>query len=79
MSAPAVRLLFGDSPATVQTFSVDLPHGFDAEVCGRVTATELLTAAGDDVAPFPSGCNSLDLSPQEQALAFLIFDLGACL
>ncbi len=79
VSAPAMRLLFGDSPATVQAFSVDLPYGLDAEVCGRVTATDLLTAAGDDVAPFPSGCMSQGLSPQEQALAFLIFDLGACL
>jgi hypothetical protein len=79
VSAPAVRLLYGDSPATVQAFSVDLPYGAGTELCGRVTATELLTAAGDSIAPFPAGCTSQGLSPQEQALAFLIFDLGACL
>jgi hypothetical protein len=79
VSAPAVRLLYADAPATVQAFSVDLPYEPGAEVCGRVTATDLLTAAGDSVAAFPSGCQSQALSPQEQALAFLIFDLGACL
>jgi hypothetical protein len=79
VSAPAVRLLYGDAPATVQAFSADLPYGPGTETCGRVTATDLLTAAGDSVSPFPSGCTSQDLSPQEQALAFLIFDLGACL
>jgi hypothetical protein len=79
VSAPAMRLLYGDSPVTVQAFSVDLPLGPGPEPCGRMTATELLTAAGDSVAPFPSGCTSQGLSPQEQALAFLIFDLGACL
>lgn len=79
VSAPAVRLLYGDSPATVQAFSVDLPVGLGTEGCGRVTVTDLLTAAGDSVAPFPSGCTSQGLSPQEQTLAFLIFDLGACL
>jgi hypothetical protein len=79
VSAPAVRLLYGESPATVQAFSADLPYGPGAEVCGRFTSTDLLTRAGDSIAPFPSGCQSEGLSPQEQALSFLIFDLGACL
>jgi hypothetical protein len=76
---PALRLLYGAAPATVQAFSVDLPYGGAEPTCGRVTETELLTASGDSVADFPTGCTSTTLSAQERALAYLIFDLGACL
>jgi hypothetical protein len=79
VGAPATRLLYADVPATVQAFSVDLPAAGAGPACGRVTETELLTASGDSVANFPSGCSSTTLSPQERALAYLIFDLGACL
>jgi hypothetical protein len=77
--APAVRLLYAEAPATTQAFSVDLPSGGAKPTCGRVTETELLTASGDGVADFPTGCSSTTLSAQERALAYLIFDLGACL
>jgi hypothetical protein len=78
VGSSAVRLLHGQSPATVQAFSLDLPlEGGPA--CGRITQTELLTAAGDATADFPSGCQSTAMSQQERALAYLIFDLGACL
>jgi hypothetical protein len=79
VQAPAVRLLFGTAPATVQAFSVDLPHADGKASCGRLTATDLLTAAGDTIADFPNGCSSTTLSPQEKALGYLLFDAGACL
>jgi hypothetical protein len=72
-------LLYGTAPATVQAFSVDLPYGGADPSCGRITETELLTASGDTVADFPTGCSSTALNAQERALAYLIFDLGACL
>jgi hypothetical protein len=79
VQAPALRLLFGAAPTTVQAFSVDLPHADDEAGCGRLTATDLLTAAGDTIADFPNGCSSAALSPQEKALGYLLFDVGACL
>ena len=79
VQAAAVRLLFGAAPATVQAFSVDLPHADAKAGCGRLTATDQLTAAGDTIADFPNGCSSTTLSPQEKALGYLLFDVGACL
>ena len=79
VQAPAARLLFGPAPATVQAFSVDLPHANSETSCGRLTATDVVTAAGDTIADFPNGCSSTTLSAQEKALAYLLFDVGACL
>lgn len=79
VNAPAVRLLYGSAPATVQAYSQDVPMEAGQAACGRLTETELLTASGDTVADFPKGCQSTGLSAQERALAYLLFDLGACI
>ena len=48
--------------------------------CGRFVHTGIHVAivAGDDVAPFDNGCTAADLTPQEKAMEFLIFDLSSC-
>jgi hypothetical protein len=48
--------------------------------CGRVvhTGIHVATVAGDTIAPFPSGCVSAALKPQEEAMEFLFFDLSSC-
>ena len=48
--------------------------------CGRLVHTGIHVAkvTNDQVAPFPNGCRPGDLSPQEKAMEFLLFDLSSC-
>lgn len=65
---------------SVQQYSFDTPVG-SANACGRVVYSafhvdEVDTRKGE---AFPTYCVGTELTPQEKVLAFMLFDLGACI
>ncbi len=65
----------------VPYFSFNTPVGVDASAqCGRFVHTGIHVAkvSMDGKSPFPKGCVSAELTPQEKAMEFLLFDLSSC-
>ena len=70
------------NPQAVPYLSVNTPIGTSPDQqCGRLIHTGIHVAkvANDNTtAGFPNGCVSAQLSAQEKAMAFLLFDLSSC-
>jgi hypothetical protein len=72
------------SPGAAQDFTFDTPVGVPAtQQCGRVAYSDMHVGAADGdysggMKTTPAGCALVDLSPQEKALEFILFDLSSC-
>ena len=69
-------------------FSFNAPIGVPEDMqCGRMVFSDIHLSEGrqgDDISDesgtydFPNGCVTTDFTPQEAVLAFMLFDLSAC-
>jgi hypothetical protein len=71
-------------PTQPQDFTFDTPFGVTPDKqCGRIAYSDMhVGAASNDYGGIsqtvPDGCTMQDLSPQEKALEFILFDLSSC-
>jgi len=65
-----------------QNFQFTTPNEMPVQQrCGKVVFSDMHVASGSTSAPgmpYPSGCSSAPLTPQEKALAFMFFDIASC-
>jgi hypothetical protein len=75
-NTPMVQYLTFNTPVPSLPIPTPAP-----KQCGRMVLSDLHVASGtgdSGKVPFPTGCVSTTLTPQEKALEFMIFDLSSC-
>jgi len=85
---PSQGWIADDASANTMYFSFDTPTNAPIDpktnlpaYCGRAVFSDLHVAGNpktQDSSPPPGGCANVDLSPQEKALEFMLFDLSSC-
>jgi hypothetical protein len=74
--------LQSDSTQYPQNFQFTTPNEIvPGARCGKVVFSDMHVASGSSSSsstPFPNGCSSGPMTPQEKALAFMFFDIASC-
>jgi hypothetical protein len=70
-----------DPTSAVPYFSSNTPFGSGDAACGRLVHTGIHVSgvAMEKNGAFPAECKVADLTPQEQAMEFMLFDLSSCI
>jgi len=70
------------SVAGAMNFQFTTPQATDASMrCGKVVFSDMHVSADSTSSagnPYPGGCSTAPLTPQEKALAFMFFDIASC-
>lgn len=67
---------------SVQDLQFTTPNDVPSDQrCGKVVFSDMHVSSGSlsrAAVPFPNDCSAADLTPQEKALAFILFDISSC-
>ncbi|HWO19615.1 MAG TPA: carboxypeptidase-like regulatory domain-containing protein [Kofleriaceae bacterium] len=81
-STKAERWVYLESGNLIQNFQFTTPiEVMKEDRCGKVVFSDMHVASGSSSSPstpFPNGCSTGEMTPQEKALAFMFFDIATC-